>query len=69
LNRDFIFTKETRYYFIDAGKHFIIANKKNLLKLFPKQNAIIETNLQKNEVDFKNEVDLKNLIISLAKSY
>jgi hypothetical protein len=69
LNRDLVFTKETRYYFIDAGKHFIIANKKNLLKLFPKQNVIIENYLQKNEVDFKNELDLKNLIIYLAKSY
>ena len=69
LNRDLIFTKETRYYFIDAGKHIIIANKKNLLKLFPKENAMIENYLQKNEVDFKNEIDLKNLMAYLTKSY
>ena len=69
LNRDLIFTKESRYYFIDVAKHFIPASKKNLLKLFPKQNALIESYLEKNEVDFKNEIDLKNLIIYLAKSY
>jgi len=69
LNRDLVFTKETRYYFIDAGKHFIPANKKNLLKLSPKQNAIIENYLEKNVIDFKNETDLLNLMIYLAKSY
>ena len=69
LNRDLFFTKETRYYLVAAGKHFIITNKKNLLKLFPKQNAMIENYLQKNKADFKNEIDLKNLINYLAKFY
>ncbi|MES1219730.1 MAG: hypothetical protein ABUT20_29790 [Bacteroidota bacterium] len=66
LNKDLVFTKETQYYFIDAGKNFIAANKKNLPKLFPKQKDIIENYLKQNQVDFKNEKDLKNLFIFLS---
>ena len=69
LNKDLVFTKETRYCLIDVNKHFITASKKNLQKLFPKQKDIIENYLKKNQVDFKNESDLKNFFSYLAKTY
>ncbi|MBK5271415.1 MAG: hypothetical protein JJE22_10415 [Bacteroidia bacterium] len=69
LNKDLVFTKETRYYLIDASKNFIAANKKNLQKLFPKQKDIIETYLRDNQVDFKKESDLNNIFLYLAKYY
>jgi len=69
LNRDLVFTKADRYYFIDAGKHLIVANKKNLLKIFPGQQTLVENYLKKTQVDFKNETDLKKLFGYLEKSY
>jgi hypothetical protein len=69
LNKDLVFTKETRYYLIDTNRHFIAANKKNIQKLFPKQKDSIENYFNKNQVDFKNESDLKNFFLYLAKTY
>jgi hypothetical protein len=69
LNKDLVFTKETRYYFIDAARHFIVANKKNLSKLFPGQKAQIENYLKENQINFKSDIDLKNLFMYIAKSY
>ncbi len=69
LNKDLVFTKEVRYYLIDADKHYVTANKRNLQKLFPKQKNSIEKYLNENQVDFKNESDLKNFFSYLAKTY
>jgi len=69
LNRDLVFIKETQYYVIDGNKHYAIANKKNIEKLFPKQKNILESYLNKNQVDFKKEPDLKNIFMYMAKSY
>ena len=55
VGKDLVFAKDTRYYFIDANKHFIVANKKNLLKLLPGQKTKIENYLKTHDVDFKNE--------------
>ena len=69
LNKDLVFTKEVHYYLIDANKHFITPNKKNLQKLFPKQKDIIENYVKENQVDFKKELDLRNFFSYLAKTY
>ncbi len=69
LNKDLVFTKESRYYLIDGDKHYLAANKKNLQKLFPKQKNVIEKYIDEHPVDFKNESDLKNIFLYLAKDY
>jgi len=68
VGKELIFTKETQYYFVDAARHFNIANKKNLLKLFPNQNTKIENYLKTHDVDFKNENALKDMFLFLLKS-
>jgi len=67
VGKDLVFTKDTRYYFIDANKNFIVANKKNLLKLLPGQKTKIENYLKTHDVDFKNENALKDIFLFLLK--
>ena len=38
---DMILKKQTLYYFGDKYNHFVLANKKNLLRLFSKQNGAL----------------------------
>jgi hypothetical protein len=54
--------KTTDYYFGDQYNTFLRANKKNLLRLFSKQQQKIEAYLRENTVDFKNSEDLKKLL-------
>ena len=65
VGKDLVFTKDTRYYFIDANKNFVVANKKNLLKLLPGQKTRIENYLKTHDIDFKNENALKELLMFL----
>ena len=53
------------YFFGDEYNTFLPANKKNLLRLYPKNKAQLQSYLNKNEVDFNSEADLKKLIASL----
>jgi len=53
------------YFFGDQYNTFLPANKKNLLRLYPKSKAQLQSYLHKNEVDFNDEKDLKKLIALL----
>ena len=63
---DMILKKQTQYYFGDKYNHFVLANKKNLLRLFSKQNGALTAYLKENDVDFTNREDLEKLLQYLA---
>jgi hypothetical protein len=55
----------TDYYFADRFNTFLLANKRNLQKLFPNKKRQIDEYLQLHPVNFKNAEDLKRLLASL----
>ena len=55
----------TDYYFADRFNTFLLANKRNLQKLFPNKKRQIDEYLQLHPVNFKNAEDLKKLLASL----
>jgi len=63
---DIILTKKTEYYFGDKYNHFVLANKKNLLRLYSKQEGTVAAYLKENNVDFNNREDLEKLLQYLA---
>ena len=63
---DMILKKQIQYYFGDKYNHFVLANKKNLLRLFSKQNGALTVYLKENDVDFTNREDLEKLLQYLA---
>ena len=62
VNADVILKKVEQYYFGDNYNHFLIADKKNLLKLFPKEEKRIEMYLKENKINFANKDDLEKLV-------
>ena len=63
---DIVLKKQTQYYFGDKFNHFILANKKNLLRLYSKQNVSLNAYLKENNVDFTSQEDLEKLLQYLA---
>ena len=63
---DIVLKKQTQYYFGDKFNHFILANKKNLLRLYSKQNGSLNAYLKENNVDFTSQEDLEKLLQYLA---
>ena len=63
---DVVLKKQTQYYFGDKFNHFILANKKNLLRLYSKQNVSLNAYLKENNVDFTSQEDLEKLLQYLA---
>lgn len=66
LNKDLIYSKERKYYFSKRDNEFILANKKNILKMFPEKKALVEKYLKEHELDYNKEQDLKNLFVYLS---
>jgi len=62
VNQDLELTKEEQFYFGDKNNHIVLAGKKNLLTLFPKEKSRIETYLKDNKVDFANKNDLEKIV-------
>src|SRR5688572_18476155 len=62
IAEDLIFKKETEFYLNDASNNFLVANKKNLIKLFPKKKDAIETFLKEHNINLRVEKDLKKTI-------
>ncbi len=60
-NVDITLTKKTQYYFGDKYNHFVLANKKNLLSLYSKQDRAVTAYLKENKVDFNNRDDIEKL--------
>src|SRR5438105_3172680 len=67
IREDILLSKQTSYYLGDQYNHFLLANKKNLLRMFSSHENIIEKYLKENAVDFNNEEDLKKLIFFLQQ--
>jgi hypothetical protein len=60
-------TKKSVYYIGDEYNSFKVANKKNVLVMYVKNENEVKAYLKENKVDFNNEKDLKQLIIFLKK--
>lgn len=65
--QDLILAKQVQYYIADNYSHFVLATKKNLIKLFPKQEASVNSFLKENAVAFNNKEDLEKLVQFLAQ--
>ena len=58
---DITLTKKTEYYFGDKYNHFVLANKKNISRLYSKQDGKITEYLKVNNVDFNKWEDIEKL--------
>jgi len=58
---DITLTKKTEYYFGDKYNHFVLANKKNISRLYSKQDGKITAYLKGNNVDFNKWEDIEKL--------
>ena len=58
---DITLTKKTEYYFGDKYNHFVLANKKNISRLYSKQDGNITAYLKGNNVDFNKWEDIEKL--------
>ena len=63
---DIVLKKQTQYYFGDKFNHFILANKKNLLRLYSKKEGSLNAYLKENNIDFTSQEDLEKLLQYLA---
>ena len=66
VTQDVVLTSETQYYFGDKFNQFVVANKKNLLDLYPKYSYEIKKYLKETEIGFQNKDDLEKLLQFLA---
>ncbi len=62
VNEEVVLRKVEHYYFGDRYNHFVLAGKKNLLMLFPKEQRRIEVYLKENKIDFSNKDDLEKAV-------
>ena len=69
MNAETVIRKETQYYFGDKYNHFVRANKKKLVDLFPKEERKIESYLSENKVNFDKKDDLEKLCKFLLQLY
>jgi len=62
VREDILLAKKASYFFSNRNNEFLAANRKNVLKLFPKNQKEIAAYLKDNGVDFAKEDDLKRLM-------
>jgi hypothetical protein len=62
-----VLAKRVNYYFADNYNHFVLATKKNLVKLFPKQESAVNNYLKDSKVVFNNKDDLEKLVQYLSQ--
>ncbi|WP_018612089.1 hypothetical protein [Segetibacter koreensis] len=60
--QDLILAKKVQYFIADNYNHFVLATKKNFIKLFPKQEQSINSYLKGNTTVFNNKENLEKLI-------
>ena len=60
--KDLVLAKEVEYFIGDKYNHFVLANKKNVMQLFPKHHQAIVSYLKENTVVFNNKEDLEKLV-------
>lgn len=62
VNEDVILTKVERYYLGNNYYNFVIADKRNLLTLVPKEQRRISSYIKEQKTNFNNRNDLDKLI-------
>ena len=67
VNENTVLQKKTEYYFGDKYNLFVLASKKRILQLFPKEHLSIENYLKENKVNFNKKDDLEKLSQFLSK--
>jgi hypothetical protein len=60
--QELVLVKGVQDYIGDKYNHFVLANKKNVIKLFPKQHKALASYLEENAVVFNNKEDLEKLV-------
>ncbi len=58
----------TQFFFGDKFNKFQIANRNNLLELFPEKRKLIKTYLKDTNVNFIREDDIIKLLVYLEKN-
>jgi len=64
VSENMVLVLKTEYFIGDNYNTVLRANKKNLLELYPKKRAQIESYLSNNHVNFSNGADLEKLFSS-----
>lgn len=62
IQEDMTLVKEPEYFFGNENNKFLPANKKNIIKLFSKQENKLSRFIDENKINFQKEEDLKMLI-------
>ena len=65
--QDLLLVKEITYYFGDKYNYFLPASKRNLMKMFGRDEPAMEEFLKENKIRFSNVDDLKLIINFLQK--
>lgn len=65
-NVELVILKATTYYIGDIYNNFLLASKKNVLRLFGNKQKALEQYLKDNKCNFNKEQDLKTLIAFLV---
>jgi hypothetical protein len=66
VNADLVLKKIEQFYLGNNSNHFVLANKKNILMLFPEWDRL-EIYLKENKIDFSKEDDLTKLTFHLSQ--
>jgi hypothetical protein len=69
VDEDIILKKEEKYYFVDNFNRFVVANKTNLLLLFPKEQQRIGSYLKEHRINFKSRADLEKTVQFLEQTF
>lgn len=67
VNADIVLTKTEQFYLSNNDEHFVVASKKNLMALFPKEQKAIGAYVNEKKVDYSNHDDLMKLILFLEQ--
>lgn len=66
INEQLLIRKTTTFYISGSDGKFVLANKKNIIAMFPKSQKEINKFIQEKDIDFNKEADLMSLTEFLA---
>lgn len=61
ISQEIVLVKNTSWFMANKFNDFMPADKKNIVKILPRQKQAIDEYLRKNDVNFNKEEDLKRL--------
>jgi hypothetical protein len=68
VNQELDMVKVEQYYLGDKNNHILVAAKKNLLMLFPKEREELESFLKDNKINFTDKEDLEKIVAFMGKT-